>query len=304
MELRHRLALALLTLPLAAALTACGGGAGSDQKTSGSSGSTASDVGGSSDAARTPQDARAADGVAAKPAVDRALQRAVIANGNVRLSTEDLAGVRQDAINLVTGLGGHLADEHSLSDTRGRLERVDLTVRVPADSFERALDGLAALGTVRHRQQTVEDVTTQVIDINARVKAQSDSVDSIERLLARANTIAEIMSVERELSTRQAELDSLVQQQKYLADQTSLSSIQVTLTRPPRHHESAPAPGFLGGLEGGWHALGQTLVVIGTAIGAVLPFAVVVALLGGPVVWLTRRRRLVAAPPPAPAPEP
>jgi hypothetical protein len=302
MELRHRLALALLTLPLAAALTACGGGAGSDQKTAGSSGSTAADVGGTSDAARSPQDAQGADGVAAKPAVDSALQRAVIASGELRLTTKDLAGVRQDAINLVTGLRGHVADEHSLSDTRGRLERVDLTVRVPADSFESALDGLAALGTVRHRQQTVEDVTTQVIDIDARVKAQRASVDSIERLLARATTIAEIMSVERGLTTRQADLDSLVQQQKYLADQTSLSTIQLTLTRPSRQHESAPAPGFLGGLEGGWHALGRTLVVIGTAIGAVLPFAVVLALIGGPVVWLTRRRRLVAAPPPAPEP--
>jgi hypothetical protein len=225
----------------------------------------------------------------------------VIATAGLRLTAKDLAGVRQDAINVVTGLRGHVADEQAQSDARGRLDRVDLTLRVPAASFGEALDQLAGLGTVRHRQQSVQDVTTQVIDVEARVKAQRASVQSIQRLLARANTIGEIMSIERELATRQADLDSLEQQQKYLADQTSLSTIQLTLTRPAAgHHDTHPA-GFLGGLEDGWHALGRTVVVIGTAVGAILPFLLVLALLAAPVVLQVRHRRVVTPPPPADA---
>ena len=303
MSPRHRIALALLSLPLALVLAACGAGGESDEKAAGSSAST-SDAGGGTDfAPQAPQEATAdSDGArAAKPAADTAIQRSVIATGGLRLASAHLADARQDAINLVTGLGGHVGDEQSRSDAHGRLDRVDLTLRVPAASFEKALDELADLGTVRHREQSVEDVTTKVIDTAVRVKAQQDSVDSIQKLLARASTIGEIMSIEGQLASRQADLDSLKQQQKWLADQTSLSTIQVTLTRPAAREKSdEQAAGFLSGLDGGWHALGATVVAVGTAVGAVLPFAVVLALIGVPVWLVTRRRRVVA---PTAAPE-
>lgn len=295
----RRLVPVLLALPLALILAGCGAGAGNDAKTSAGTagGTSASELG-----PRAPnQDAgSASDAVAAKPAADAAIQRSVIATGSLRLTTSHLADARQDAMDVAKGAGGHVDDEQSQSDTRGRLDRVDLTLRVPAPAFGTVLDELSALGTVRHRAQSVEDVTTQVIDIDARVKAQRASVRNIRRLFAQAGTVAEIMSIERELSSRQADLDSLKQQKKWLADQTSLSTIRVTLTLPAKHHRAHAAPGFLGGLAGGWHALGATTVAVGTALGAALPFAVVIALMGAPAWLLLRRRRILPVAPPAP----
>ena len=296
--IRSRAVGALLSVPVALTLVACGAGAGDDDAKS-----SASDSG----AIAAPEPARDAlsdDNAASKGGPDgdasqTAVQRSVIATGSMRLTSRKLDDTRQDAINLVTGLGGHVGDEQSRSDTHGRLDRVDLTLRVPAASFEKALDGLGQLGTVRSRQQSVEDVTTQVIDNNARVKAQEASVASIEQLLSRATTIAEIISIERQLSSRQADLDSLKQQQKWLADQTSLSSIQLTMTRPPKDQAEA-GTGFFGGLERGWKALGTSTVAVSTVLGAVLPFAVVLAVIGAPAWVLVRRRRMPA---PAPAPE-
>lgn len=174
---------------------------------------------------------------------------------------------------------------------------------MPEASFEKALDALGRLGTVRSRQQSVEDVTTQVIDNAARIKAQAASVASIERLLARATTIGEIMSIERELSTRQAELDSLKQQQKWLADQTSLSTVHLSVSRPAKDDDDQS--GFLGGLERGWDALGDSAVAVATGVGAVLPFAAVLALVGVPAWLLVQRRRhvRVAPAPTTPVPE-
>jgi len=234
----------------------------------------------------------------AEPVASTAIQRAVIATGSVQLTTKDPGTARGQAIGVATGLGGHVDNEQSSSDRHGRLNRVDLTVRVPSASFEKALDALGELGTVQHRQQAVQDVTTQVIDNAARIKAQAASVKSVEQLLARANTIGEVISIENELARRQADLDSLEQQQKWLSDQTSLSTITVFLTRPAAHAVDESGGGFLDGLDDGWHALGVTMVAVGTAIGAVLPFAVVVALVGVPVWVLLRRRRTVATPAP------
>jgi hypothetical protein len=297
---RQRILLGLALLPLTVGLVACGGNdADSGDKSVGSS--VAESKPATSDAAG--RDSLDFDAPAAKPAVAKnVINRAVIATGELRLTAADLVDARQDAINLATALHGFVADEQSQSDSHGKLDRVDITVRVPSASFEKALDGLAALGTVQHRTQSVEDVSTQVIDTAARVRAQKASVASIQQLLARATTIAEIISIEGQLATRQADLDSLEQQQRYLDDQTSLSTIQLTLTHPAKkkaHKESHHATGFLAGLDGGWRALGGTAVVVGTVLGALLPFAVFLALVGLPVWMVVRRRRTVVDAPPA-----
>lgn len=295
---RCRTTLALLSLPLAISVAACGAGGSNDDKESASRAPAAT-------AAERPSDGLgSADYDAAGAAKDAArattaIQRAVIATATLSLSTKDPLDARSRAVSVVTGLDGLVTGEQTASDNHGRVNRVDLTVRVPSARFETALDQLSKLGVVRDRQQSAEDVTTQVIDNDARVATQRASVASIQRLMARARTIGEIMSIESQLATRQADLDSLVQQQRYLDDETSLSTINLAFTRPAKEAPKKPAKddrdGFLAGLDDGWHALGDTLQVVGQISGALLPFAAVIALVGVPA-WRIWRRRRIALP--------
>ncbi len=214
--------------------------------------------------------------------------RSVISTASLRVTAERLRAARDEALSTTSALGGHIADERSRSDDRGRMEHVALTLRVPADRMAEAMDRLAGLGTLRSRQQNAEDVTMQVLDVDARVKAQAASVASLRRLLDRAATVADVIAVEKQLSSRQADLDSLLSQQEWLADQTAQATITLELSRP--EPDEITHTGFLGGLERGWHALVTTLSVSATALGAVLPFA---AVLGAAlaVLWLLRRAR-------------
>jgi hypothetical protein len=306
MKSRHRIPALLAAVSLATVVAGCGGGASDDSASRSTAGGAAAEkdvpapapADGLRDGAAAKPEGVAKPG--AKPAA--ALERAVIATGSMQLASGDLEAARGQAIGLATGAGGHVDDEQSQSDEHGRLVRVDLTLRVPAASFERTLDALGRLGVVKHRQQSVEDVTTQVIDNSARIKAQSASVESVEQLLARANTIGEVISIENELARRQADLDSLKQQERWLADQTGMSTVQVSIVRTHKAAAKHPAPthaGFMAGLEGGWHALARTTVALSTVVGALLPFAVVLALVGAPAWFVARRRRGVPAPPPA-----
>ena len=76
-------------------------------------------------------------------------------------------------------------------------------------------------------------MTTQVLDIDVRVEAQQRSIDRIQVLFDHATTIKDIVSIEGELSRRQADLASLEAQQNYLADQTSMSTITLAIERTP-----------------------------------------------------------------------
>jgi multidrug efflux pump subunit AcrA (membrane-fusion protein) len=183
-----------------------------------------------------------------------------------------------------------------------------MVLRVPAGEFDDVMTGLAELGQLVSTTSSSEDVTTQLIDVNARIKAQQASVERVRQLLAQAQSIRDIMAIESELSQRQADLDSLTQQQAYLKDQTSLSTIRVSIERQVKaaivHHDHAKKTGFLAGLDNGWDGLSATVLVVLTVVGALLPFALVVLLLGAPAWLVVRRfRRSPAAAPAASAAE-
>jgi phage-related minor tail protein len=164
------------------------------------------------------------------------------------------------------------------------------------------MDELGDVADLRSAKRTSEDVTTEVIDIGVRVRAQEKSLERVELLLARAQDLRAIIAIESQLTRRQAELDSLKAQQAYLADQTTLSTITVFLeqTEQPQREERDEA-GFLSGLEGGWDALARSATVLATVIGAVLPFAVVLLLLGVPLWLLVRSLVRRRQPEPVPA---
>lgn len=118
-----------------------------------------------------------------------------------------------------------------------------------------------------------------------------------------------MIRLESELSQRQADLEALEAQRSYYADQTTLGTIQLTLLSPdaPVVEPDDDESGFLAGLSTGWRALVSTLTGLATVLGAVLPFAVLLLLVGLPVWLLVRalfRRRprpatTVAAGPPS-----
>ncbi len=219
-----------------------------------------------------------------------ATQRSVISTGVVALRSDDVGELRFDVRQVVDEHQGQVTDEQTESDTDGEVVRSRLVVRVPAKEFDAAMTALQEFGKVESAQRTSEDVTTQVIDTEVRVRAQEESLRRIESLLSEAQNLRDVVAIEAQLTRRQADLDSLKQQQAWLADQTSMSTINVQL----RRSDQAAAPkteerGFLAGLAAGWHGLQKVTTGALTAVGAILPFAVVLLVVGVPL-WLAVRR--------------
>jgi hypothetical protein len=293
-------------------LTGCSGG-GADQASptatdqvaaGGGGGAPAEDGAVARDAAEEPAASQAGGG-GAKSAVQFLTQQALIKTGAVALRSDDVGKTRYDVQVLVDEHNGQIADDQTETDKTGAPLRARMVLRVPVDQFDDVMGKLARLATLASTTTTSEDVTTQLIDVEARIKVQQASVDRVRQLLARAQTIRDIMAIESEVSRRQADLDSLTQQEAYLKDQTSMSTIKVDIEREP----DAVAPkkkdddsGFLAGLAAGWSGLKTSVVAVATVVGAVLPFSVVALVLGLPVWLLVRRLR--RTPPPAPAPVP
>jgi hypothetical protein len=295
----------LLAATAAAALlslTACSGGSDGDSPTA----MDAQAAGGSGADAVAPEPASApdagdgegvakdADGSSARNAADLVEQQAVIKTGTVSLRSDDVDEARFRVQRLVDEHAGSVADEKTETDKTGAGLRSRMVLRVPSEDFDDVMSDLADLGQLASRTSSAEDVTTQLIDVDAQIKVQEASVQRVRQLLTRAQSIRDIMAIESELANRQAQLDSLSQQQAYLENQTSLATIQVSIERQPDavvEKEKDDRTGFLGGLGAGWDGLRATVVAVLTVVGAVLPFAVVALLVGVPVWLLVRRLR-------------
>jgi hypothetical protein len=231
------------------------------------------------------------------------ITRAIIKTGSLTIESEDVAATRQKAVTAIAGLDGQVASEDTGSNPDGRITQANLVLKVPTKSYETAIQRLSDLGKRLQIHQESSDVTEQVVDVASRIESQRASLDRMRALMAKANTVGEIVSVESELTRREADLESLLAKQKNLALQTDLATLTLTVTekgRPPAPAED-PDRGFLAGLKGGWNAFTATFSALATALGALLPFLVLFALIGVPL-WRFRHRlrRQPAAVPPAP----
>ena len=293
--LRRRI-LAPVVLLVLAGLTACSGG-GSDGATAGGGGTDGRPAPASAEAG---VDAALVEDAADGPDAPDPLAPKLISTGTVSLRAPDVDDARFEVQKVVDRVGGQITDSETRTDDDGATSTARLVLRVPSEAFTETVDELEGLGELETSTTKSEDVTTQVIDTRVRIRVQRASIARIQALLDRAQDIRAVIDIEEQLSRRQATLNSLLRQQAYLADQTSLSTITVHLERTDadRPSDEEEATGFFAGLHAGWDALKGAGTVVATVAGALLPWLLVAALLS-PLAWaLLRigRRRRTAAP--------
>lgn len=287
---RHAAAAVALVLALAV-LTGCSWPGGSSRGDAGDTG-----AGQSRPHADTSAPAETA------PAAEL-LGRDVIQRAALRLHARDVGAARDRVRVIVADAQGVIADERTRSGRRGDARRSTLTLRVPAAAFETVVRDLARLGRLASQRVTSEDVSTQVVDVEARVLSAERTLRRIRELLQAADDFSDVLSLESELARREAELASLKAQQAYLEDQTALSTITLTLLPPePRQVGTDGEPaGFVGGLTVGWDALVTLLSVLLTALGVLVPLLLLVVPVALVAWWAVRRAvdRRPAQPPAA-----
>jgi len=175
-----------------------------------------------------------------------------------------------------------------------------LTLSVPADQLDVALNRLSAIGTVLARTTASQDVTSQYVDTTSRLKTMRASVERVRALMAQTTDIGQVVALEGEMSRREADLESLQSQMDALKTNVERSTLAVSLSTPG--NEPVSEVGFVAGLRAGWDAFTASAQGLFTALGALLPFALFAALVGVPLLWWWRRRRMRVSPA-APAPE-
>jgi hypothetical protein len=243
--------------------------------------------------AQPPQPQQQQQQQVAQPGLDRKLVR----TATMELVASNVVEVANKARDVAVRFGGFAGSE----DVKG--DNATLTLHIPSNQFDKALGELTGLVPpegVRARNQTAEDVTEQLVDVESRIATQRTSVERVTALLARAQTVAEIVQIESEVTRRQADLESLEKRREALSGQVAMSKVTLRVSMagpaPAPPPAAADSDGFLAGLVGGWHAFLTAGGWLLRVVGAMLPFLIALGIPGFYAWrWWLRRRRLAPA---------
>ena len=211
------------------------------------------------------------------------VERKIIRNATLQLES----GSPEDAQKKVTAIaedkkGFVVQSRKSASDLKNRGRKtVMMTIRVPAESFNEALEEIRKTGDrLVDESVTGKDVTEEFIDIEARLRTKKALEERFLEIMKQSRSVKDALNVQRELANVRTEIERIEGRKRFLENQSSLSTIKISIATPTAI--SGSSSGFFYDLreavsDGFDAALGFILILIRVLI-ALVPFLFLIVL--------------------------
>ena len=149
-----------------------------------------------------------------------------VSHGGLRVAVNRTTGV-------AVGLGGYITDSKTNFDDQ--LASAQMTIRVPVGTFENAIARLDRLPGVKVLSESERgtDVTAQYANVEAQIAATSVERDSLVSLLADTRNLGDILNLRDRITAVQSEIDQMQGRINVLTDQSTFSSLAVSLVEKP-----------------------------------------------------------------------
>jgi Domain of unknown function (DUF4349) len=236
----------------------------------------------------------------------QAINRKIIRNANLTLEVTSPTEVQPKIVSIAESHQGFVVTSEATQRTAEDKTRpeitINLVVRVPASQFNQVMEEVRAVGTRRIQEKvTGQDVTEEFIDLEARIKNQKALELQFLEIMKRAGKVEDALSVQTELAGVRTEIEKLEGRRRFLENQASLSTINLTL-QPPT--QIVNATGFWYSVKtafsDGVDVAAEIILFMIRAIIALAPVLVLVvlplALLAKLGIRIVRRRKSSLAP--------
>ena len=228
--------------------------------------------------------------------------RDVIIEMHLTVSSDDIQRSVASVSARAAALGGGVAS----SDVNFGNPAIDgpnggyavLVVKVPPDEIDALISGIEQTGTIQSINQSAQDVTEQLIDLDVRIANARESVENVREFMERAENLTDLVTLESELTRRQTDLERLEAQERNLSERVAFSTVTVEIIptaavpEPSGDDDESIADAF----RQGWEGFAAMIWGIGYVLAVLLPFLVVGALIGLGALAIVRRRRRRSSP--------
>ncbi|MBV7441135.1 DUF4349 domain-containing protein [Weeksellaceae bacterium TAE3-ERU29] len=211
-------------------------------------------------------------------------ERMLIKTGDIRIETDNIKESSTFLKNLLTQYRGYINSEERTTNYND-LES-SFSFRIPSQNFDAFVNNIDNhFEKVENKTITTSDVTDEFIDLKARLKTKKQVEERYIALLSKAKNIKEILEIEREIGDLRGEIESAEGRMKYLQNQVSFSTLNITLVKYTTEN-TKPQNRFIKAFLNGWE--GFVSFMIGLVY--LWPFLLIIPFIYFFIKWLRRKK--------------
>ncbi len=225
----------------------------------------------------------------------------IVKTGTLTLQVSGIGAAVTAATSAIDALGGYAAGSQRAGSGDGA--QATITFRVPAARWDEAMNAVRGLATeVLTEDSTTEDVTSQVVDLGARIRNLQATERALQSIMDRAEVIKDVLSVQAELTTVRGQIEQLTAQKTHLEEQAAYSSLTLTFVLKPAPVLVEQQAGFDPASEVDAASASLVGVLQGVATAGIwfgivwLPILITLAIVAGIGAFVVRRFRRSAIP--------
>lgn len=160
----------------------------------------------------------------------------LVANGPMIIRTAQLNLITKEfdkaRANLEAVLKRHrgYVGELKVGGSTGSGRTLTATLRVPADQLDATLTEVKTIGRVESESQSGQDVTSQYVDLQARLSNARNTEQRLTDLLRnRTGKLSDVLEVEQELDRVRGEIEQMEAERKTMTNQVSYATLNATI---------------------------------------------------------------------------
>ena len=152
----------------------------------------------------------------------------LIRTAQMNLETTDFEKAVQGLTDLTEQMGGYFESSSVGKRSNGRW--AEYTVRIPAEKYQAFLDQAGELCHETWRDAQQEDISERYYDTEGRLKTQQIKLERLQALLAKAENMEDIITIESAISETEQMIDDLSGTLRHYDDQVDYATVSISLS--------------------------------------------------------------------------
>lgn len=213
------------------------------------------------------------------------MPRQVIRKAEIAVRVPNVEKAEREVNQIVRGWQGYVESANS-SDLNTSNPVLTMAIRVPVDRFDEGIAKLESLGVRLSKVVSSEDVTGQIVDLDARLGTLRAQEETYRGLLKKSTNLENVISLQDKLTEVRATIESMAAQRKTLGNLASLSNISLRLEQDAVAHAAPQDPNWMA------QTWGESTTALGVALRVVVTIGMYLAVFSPiwlPIAWVIWR---------------
>ena len=169
----------------------------------------------------------------------------LIRTASLEMETLDFETTNQTLTDLVEKMGGYMESSNIRNRSSG-YRHANYVIRIPAEHYEEFLNQAGSLCHETWRSTSQEDISEMYYDTQGRLKTQQIKLERLQSLLAKAENMEDIITIESAISETEQLIDSYSGTLRRYDGKVDYATIDLSLNEVYKYSNTEEAPATFG----------------------------------------------------------